>query len=45
MIELLKSRLGLKSAPSAASLRYEDVADPSIIEKLDRSGYIDGLYR
>ena len=34
-----------KIAPSAASLRYEDVADPSIIEKLDKSGYIDGLYR
>jgi len=82
LLELLKSRLGLKSAqdaigayedtvkfyvlkkpypyregiqsiiaevgkiaPSAASLRYEDVADPSIIEKLDKSGYIDGLYR
>jgi ABC-type nitrate/sulfonate/bicarbonate transport system substrate-binding protein len=82
MIELLKSRLGLKTAqdaagayedtvkyyvlkkpypyreglqsiiaevgkiaPSAASLKYEDVADPSIIEKLDKSGYIDGLYR
>ena len=34
-----------KIAPSAASLKYEDVADPSIIEKLDKSGYIDGLYR
>jgi len=34
-----------KIAPSAASLRYEDVADASIIEKLDKSGYIDGLYR
>jgi ABC-type nitrate/sulfonate/bicarbonate transport system substrate-binding protein len=82
LLELLKSRLGLKSAedatgayedtvkyyvlkkpypyrdglqsilaevrrvvPSAASLRYEDVADPSIIEKLDKAGYIDGLYR
>jgi len=82
LLELLKTRLGLKSAqdaigayedtvkyyvlkkpypyreglqsiitevgkvvPSAASLRYEDVADPSIIEKLDKSGYIDGLYR
>ncbi len=82
LLELLKSRLGLKSAqdaigayedtvkyyvlkkpypyreglqsiiaevgkvvPSAASLRFEDVADPSIIEKLDKSGYIDSLYR
>jgi ABC-type nitrate/sulfonate/bicarbonate transport system substrate-binding protein len=82
LLELLKSRLGLKSAqdaigayedtvkyyvlkkpypyreglqsilaevgkviPSATSLRFEDVADPSIIEKLDKSGYIDGLYR
>ena len=82
MLELLKTRLGLKSAqdaigayeetvkyyvlkkpypyreglqtiisevgrvvPAAAGLRYEDVADPSIIEKLDKSGYIDSLYR
>jgi NitT/TauT family transport system substrate-binding protein len=82
LLELLKSRLGLKStqdangayedtikyyvlkkpypyreglqsiiaevgkiAPSAAGLKYEDVADASIIEKLDKSGYIDGLYR
>jgi hypothetical protein len=34
-----------KIAPSAAGLKYEDVADPSIIEKFDKSGYIDGLYR
>ncbi len=34
-----------KVVPSAASLKYEDVADPSIIEKLDKSGYIAGLYR
>jgi ABC-type nitrate/sulfonate/bicarbonate transport system substrate-binding protein len=34
-----------KIAPSAAGLKYEDVADPSIIERLDKSGYIDGLYR
>ena len=34
-----------KVVPSAVSLRYEDVADPSLIEKLDKSGYIDGLYR
>jgi ABC-type nitrate/sulfonate/bicarbonate transport system substrate-binding protein len=82
MLELLKSRLGLKSAqdavgayeetvkyyvlkkpysyreglqsiiaelgrvvPAAASLKFEDVADTSIIEKLDKSGYIDSLYR
>jgi NitT/TauT family transport system substrate-binding protein len=82
LLELLKTRLGLKSAqdaigayddtikfyvlkkpypyreglqsiiaevgkvvPSAATLRYEEVADPSIIEKFDKSGYIDGLYR
>jgi ABC-type nitrate/sulfonate/bicarbonate transport system substrate-binding protein len=82
LLEVLKSRLGLKSVqdavgayedtvkyyvlkkpypyreglqsiinevgkvvPSAASLKYEDVADPSIIEKLDKSGYIDSLYR
>jgi ABC-type nitrate/sulfonate/bicarbonate transport system substrate-binding protein len=82
LLELLKTRLGLKTAqdatgayedtvryyvlkkpypyreglqsiiaevgkvvPSATSLRFEDVADPSIIEKLDKSGYIDSLYR
>lgn len=82
MLELLKNRLGLKSAedatgayedtvkyyvlkkpysyrdglqliiaevgrvvPAAANLRFEDVADTSIIEKLDKSGYIDSLYR
>lgn len=81
LLELLKVRLGLKSAqdasgayenlvkyyvlkkpypyregllsiitevgkvvPNAASMRFEDVADPSIIEKLDKSGYIDSLY-
>jgi ABC-type nitrate/sulfonate/bicarbonate transport system substrate-binding protein len=82
MLELLKNRLGLKTAQdangayedtvkyyvlkkpypfreglqtiitelsrvvsTAASLKFEDVADTSIIEKLDKSGYIDGLYR
>lgn len=82
MLELLKSRLGLKTSqdaigayddavkyyvlkkpypfreglqtiiaevgkvvPSATGLKFEDVADPSIIEKLDKSGYIDSLYR
>ncbi len=34
-----------KLVPNAASVRYEDVADPSILEKLDRSGYIDSLYK
>ncbi len=34
-----------KSVPKASALRYEDVADPSLIEKLDKSGFIDGLYR
>ncbi len=34
-----------KVVPSAASLKYEDVADPSIIEKLDKSGYIGSLYQ
>jgi ABC-type nitrate/sulfonate/bicarbonate transport system substrate-binding protein len=82
LLELLKTRLGLKTAqdaigayedtvkyyvlkkpypyreglqsiiaevgkviPSATSLRFEDVADPSIIERFDKSGYIDSLYR
>jgi len=34
-----------KLVPKAAGLRYEDVADSSIIEKLDKSGYIDSLYK
>ncbi len=34
-----------KLVPNAASLKYEDVADPSIIEKLDKSGHIDSLYK
>lgn len=34
-----------KIVPGAANLKYEDVADPSIVEKLDKNGYIDGLYR
>ncbi len=34
-----------KSVPKASGLKYEDVADPSIIEKLDKSGFIDGLYK
>jgi len=34
-----------KVVPKAASLKFEDVADRSIIEKLDKSGFIDGLYK
>ena len=34
-----------KSLPKAAGLKYEDVVDTSIIEKLDKSGFIDALYK
>ncbi len=34
-----------KVVPNAAALKFEDVVDPSIIEKLDKSGFIDGLYK
>jgi NitT/TauT family transport system substrate-binding protein len=34
-----------KSVPKAAGIKYEDVVDNSIIEKLDQSGFIDGLYK
>lgn len=34
-----------KVVPKAASLKVDDVADASIIEKLDKSGFIDGLYK
>jgi NitT/TauT family transport system substrate-binding protein len=34
-----------KSLPKAAGLKYEDVVDNSIMEKLDKSGFIDGLYK
>jgi len=34
-----------KSVPKAAGLKYEDVTDVSIIKKLDKSGFIDGLYK
>jgi hypothetical protein len=34
-----------KEIPKAASLKFEDVADPSIIQKIDKSGFIDSLYR
>ena len=34
-----------KSVPKAAALKYEDVTDVSILDKLDKSGFIDGLYK
>jgi NitT/TauT family transport system substrate-binding protein len=34
-----------KELPKAASLKPEDVADPSILQKLDKSGFIDSLYK
>ena len=34
-----------KVVPKAASLKFDDVADPTIIEKLDKSGFIDSLYK
>jgi ABC-type nitrate/sulfonate/bicarbonate transport system substrate-binding protein len=34
-----------KVLPKASGLKFEDVADNSIMEKLDKSGYIDGLYK
>jgi NitT/TauT family transport system substrate-binding protein len=34
-----------KSLPKAAGLKYEDVVDISIMEKLDKSGFIDALYK
>ncbi len=34
-----------KVVPKASSLKFEDVADRSIIEKLDKSGFIDSLYK
>jgi len=34
-----------KVVPKAASLKFEDVADPTIIEKLDKNGFIDSLYK
>jgi NitT/TauT family transport system substrate-binding protein len=35
----------VKSLPKAAGIKYEDVVDTSILEKLDKSGFIDGLYK
>jgi hypothetical protein len=34
-----------KEVPKAASLRFEDVTDPSILQRLDKSGFIDALYK
>jgi NitT/TauT family transport system substrate-binding protein len=34
-----------KVVPKAATLKAEDVTDASLIEKLDKSGFIDGLYK
>src|SRR5882672_1300398 len=34
-----------KQLPKAAAIKYEDVVDTSIIEKLDKSGFIDALYK
>ncbi len=34
-----------KSVPKAAGLKYEDVVDNSLIEKLDKNGFIDALYK
>jgi NitT/TauT family transport system substrate-binding protein len=35
----------VKSLPKASGIKYEDVVDNSILEKLDKSGFIDGLYK
>ena len=35
----------IKVVPKSENLKYEDVTDASIIEKLDKSGFIDGLYK
>ncbi|TMA85367.1 MAG: ABC transporter substrate-binding protein [Deltaproteobacteria bacterium] len=34
-----------KQLPKAAAIKYEDVVDTSIIKKLDKSGFIDALYK
>ena len=34
-----------KVVPKAASLKFEDVADPNIIKKLEKNGFIDSLYK
>jgi hypothetical protein len=35
----------VKDVPKPASLRCEDIANPTLIQKLDKSGFIDGLYK
>ncbi|MDP9129315.1 MAG: hypothetical protein M3N35_02935 [Candidatus Binatota bacterium] len=34
-----------KSLPKVAGIKYQDVGDAGIIETLDKSGFIDGLYK
>jgi len=34
-----------KSVPKATGVKYEDVVDISIVERLDKSGFIDALYK
>jgi len=34
-----------KEIPKAATLKFEDVVDAAIIQKLDKSGFIDNLYK
>ena len=34
-----------KEVPKAAGLKFEDVVNASIIQKLDKSGFIDNLYK
>jgi len=34
-----------KQLPKAATLKFEDVVDLSIMEKLDKTGFIDSLYK
>lgn len=34
----------VKKYPTAVSLKESDIADPSFIDELERSGFIDGLY-
>ena len=34
-----------KVVPRAASLKFDDVADPTIIERLEKNGFIDSLYK
>ena len=34
-----------KEVPKAASLKFEDITDASILQRLDKSGFIDALYK